>query len=212
MYAVIPDRRKAVSRRAGRHHSHRTVTGEIGEKVTFGSVLAVHTDEKKVLTGADASKATVTGKIIAQDRGQRSSPCSSQEDQSVQDQRGHRQELHRRPGQRYQALTVAQGASPAVSRKRNSSWHIKKAAAPLQTARIHTASGWVLSASAGSSSTRHHPHPPARHEAQARRQRRQGKDDTLFALVTGYVKFEDKGRGGRFISVQAAEQAKSAAT
>ena len=39
----------------------------------------------------------------------------------------------------------------------------------------------------------------------------QGKDDTLFALVTGYVKFEDKGRGGRFISVQAAEQAKSAA-
>ena len=29
----------------------------------------------------------------------------------------------------------------------------------------------------------------------------QGKDDTLYALVTGYVKFEDKGRGGRFISV-----------
>jgi large subunit ribosomal protein L27 len=40
----------------------------------------------------------------------------------------------------------------------------------------------------------------------------QGKDDTLFALVTGYVKFEDKGRGGRFISVQPAEQAKSAAS
>jgi large subunit ribosomal protein L27 len=39
----------------------------------------------------------------------------------------------------------------------------------------------------------------------------QGKDDTLFALVTGYVKFEDKGRGGRFISVQPAEQAKPAA-
>lgn len=38
-----------------------------------------------------------------------------------------------------------------------------------------------------------------------------GKDDTLFALVTGYVKFEDKGRGGRFISVQPAEQAKPAA-
>lgn len=39
----------------------------------------------------------------------------------------------------------------------------------------------------------------------------QGKDDTLYALVTGYVKFEDKGRGGRFISVQPAEQAKPAA-
>src|SRR5579871_1385059 len=33
----------------------------------------------------------------------------------------------------------------------------------------------------------------------------QGKDDTLFALVTGYVKFEDKGRHGRFISVQPAQ-------
>ncbi len=39
----------------------------------------------------------------------------------------------------------------------------------------------------------------------------QGKDDTLFALVTGFVKFEDKGRGGRFISVKPAEQTKPAA-
>jgi len=38
----------------------------------------------------------------------------------------------------------------------------------------------------------------------------QGKDDTLFAMVTGFVKFEDKGRHGRFISVKPAEQAKSA--
>jgi len=38
-----------------------------------------------------------------------------------------------------------------------------------------------------------------------------GKDDTLFAMVTGVVKFEDKGRHGRFISVKPAEQAKSAA-
>jgi large subunit ribosomal protein L27 len=28
-----------------------------------------------------------------------------------------------------------------------------------------------------------------------------GKDDTLFALVDGIVKFEDKGRSGKFISV-----------
>ena len=35
----------------------------------------------------------------------------------------------------------------------------------------------------------------------------QGKDDTLFALVTGYVKFTDKGRHGRFISVQPEQQA-----
>src|SRR3712207_1685321 len=28
-----------------------------------------------------------------------------------------------------------------------------------------------------------------------------GKDDTLFALIDGVVKFEDKGRHGKFISV-----------
>jgi large subunit ribosomal protein L27 len=36
-----------------------------------------------------------------------------------------------------------------------------------------------------------------------------GKDDTLFALVKGYVKFEDKGNRGRFISVTPAEAAKA---
>ena len=32
-----------------------------------------------------------------------------------------------------------------------------------------------------------------------------GKDDTLFAKVTGVVKFEDKGHSGRFISINPAE-------
>jgi large subunit ribosomal protein L27 len=32
-----------------------------------------------------------------------------------------------------------------------------------------------------------------------------GKDDTLFAKVTGVVKFEDKGHSGRFISIQPQE-------
>ncbi len=32
-----------------------------------------------------------------------------------------------------------------------------------------------------------------------------GSDDTLYARVTGIVKFEDKGRQGRFISVYPAE-------
>ena len=34
---------------------------------------------------------------------------------------------------------------------------------------------------------------------------RRGKDDTLFACITGFVRFEDKGRSGRFISVVPAE-------
>jgi large subunit ribosomal protein L27 len=32
-----------------------------------------------------------------------------------------------------------------------------------------------------------------------------GKDDTLFAKITGIVEFEDKGRTGRFISIQPVE-------
>ena len=39
----------------------------------------------------------------------------------------------------------------------------------------------------------------------------QGKDDTLYALITGYVKFEDRGRHGRFISITPAEQTAAAA-
>lgn len=37
-----------------------------------------------------------------------------------------------------------------------------------------------------------------------------GKDDTLFALIDGFVKFENKGRKGKFISVY--EQPAVAAT
>jgi large subunit ribosomal protein L27 len=38
-----------------------------------------------------------------------------------------------------------------------------------------------------------------------------GKDDTLFALITGVVLFQDKGGHGRFISVMPAEKAAEAA-
>jgi len=33
-----------------------------------------------------------------------------------------------------------------------------------------------------------------------------GKDDTLFATIAGIVRFEDKGRSGRYISVLPAEE------
>jgi large subunit ribosomal protein L27 len=38
---------------------------------------------------------------------------------------------------------------------------------------------------------------------------RKGKDDTLFACATGFVKFQDKGRSGRYISVFPADAAAS---
>jgi large subunit ribosomal protein L27 len=37
-----------------------------------------------------------------------------------------------------------------------------------------------------------------------------GKDDTLFSLIDGVVKFEDKGRQGKFISVYPAQAAVAA--
>ena len=37
-----------------------------------------------------------------------------------------------------------------------------------------------------------------------------GKDDTLFALITGVVHFEDKGRMGRYVSVLPVEAAAKA--
>jgi len=37
-----------------------------------------------------------------------------------------------------------------------------------------------------------------------------GKDDTLFACVTGIVRFEDKGKSGRYISVLPAQAAAEA--
>jgi large subunit ribosomal protein L27 len=40
---------------------------------------------------------------------------------------------------------------------------------------------------------------------QAGRNVGRGKDDTLFALVTGTVKFQDRGRMGRFVSILPAE-------
>ena len=38
----------------------------------------------------------------------------------------------------------------------------------------------------------------------------QGKDDTLFALKTGYVEFKDRGRSGRFVSIRPVEATKAA--
>jgi large subunit ribosomal protein L27 len=38
-----------------------------------------------------------------------------------------------------------------------------------------------------------------------------GKDDTLFAKISGVVKFQDRGQHGRFVSIIASETAESSA-
>src|SRR5260221_13732980 len=68
MYAVIKTGGKQYRVAPGDTIRIERVEGKVGEKVTFGSVLSVHGDDKKLLTGADAAKAVVSGKIVAQDR------------------------------------------------------------------------------------------------------------------------------------------------
>ena len=91
MYAVIKTGGKQYRVAPGDTIRIERVSGEIGEKVTFGSVLAVHTDEKKMLHGDDAGKATVTGKIVAQGRAKKVTVLKFKKTNQYKISRGHRQ-------------------------------------------------------------------------------------------------------------------------
>ena len=68
MYAVIRSGAKQYRVSPGDTVKVETLPGKVGGEITFGDVLAVGTDEKKLLTGVDAAKAKVVGKIVAQGR------------------------------------------------------------------------------------------------------------------------------------------------
>jgi large subunit ribosomal protein L21 len=68
MYAVIRTGGKQYRVAPGDTIKVETLLGNVGGDVTFGDVVAVATDEKKLLTGAAAAKAKVTGKIVSQGR------------------------------------------------------------------------------------------------------------------------------------------------
>jgi large subunit ribosomal protein L21 len=91
MYAVIQTGGKQYRVAPGDTIRIERVSGEVGEKVTFGSVLAIHNDEKKVLLGSDAGKATVSGKIVAQGRAKKISVLKFKKGNQYKIQRGHRQ-------------------------------------------------------------------------------------------------------------------------
>ena len=91
MYAVIQTGGKQYRVAPGDTIRIERVTGDVGEKVTFGSVLAVHTDDKKIVTGVDASKAVVTGKIVAHDRAKKLIVLKFKKTNQYKIQRGHRQ-------------------------------------------------------------------------------------------------------------------------
>jgi large subunit ribosomal protein L21 len=91
MYAVIKTGGKQYRVAPGDTIRIERVSGDVGEKVTFGSVLAVHTDEKKILHGEDAGKATVTGKIVAQGRAKKVTVLKFKKTNQYKISRGHRQ-------------------------------------------------------------------------------------------------------------------------
>jgi large subunit ribosomal protein L21 len=91
MYAVIQTGGKQYRVAPGDTIRIERVEGKVGEKVNFGSVLAVHTDEKKIVLGSDASKATVSGKIVSQGRAKKVTVLKFKKTNQYKIQRGHRQ-------------------------------------------------------------------------------------------------------------------------
>ena len=141
MYAVIQTGGKQYRVAPGDTIRIERVSGEVGEKVTFGSVLAIHNDEKKVLLGSDAGKATVSGKIVAQGRAKKISVLKFKKGNQYKIQRGHRQNYTAVQVGEIKLYRFYRRASPArISLLRIKPWHIRRAAAPQQTAAIHTGS------------------------------------------------------------------------
>src|SRR5438445_12135076 len=71
MYAVIQTGGKQYRVAPGDTIRIERVDGKVGEKVNFGAVLAVHTDDKKVVLSADAGKASVSDNIVSQGSGKK---------------------------------------------------------------------------------------------------------------------------------------------
>lgn len=92
MYAVIKTGGKQYRVAPGDTIRIEKVDGKVGEKVTFGSVLAVHDGEKRIALGQDAAKAVVSGKIIKHGRGEKLTVLKFKRGGQYKIQRGHRQD------------------------------------------------------------------------------------------------------------------------
>ena len=91
MYAVIQSGGKQYRVAPGDTLRIEKLPGKVGSKVTFDTVLAVHTDDKKLLAGPDAAKATVTGKIVGQVKGPKLIVMKYKRTNQYKIARGHRQ-------------------------------------------------------------------------------------------------------------------------
>lgn len=91
MYAVIQSGGKQYRVAPGETVRVEKLTGKVGSKVTFDTVLAVHADDKKIVAGAETAKATVTGKIVGPVKGPKLTVLKFKKTNQYKIQRGHRQ-------------------------------------------------------------------------------------------------------------------------
>jgi large subunit ribosomal protein L21 len=91
MYAVIRSGGKQYRVAPGDTIKVEQIPGKVGGKVTFDQVIAVSTEDKKMLTGKDAAAAKVSGKIVAQDRHRKLTVLKYKTGGQYKIQRGHRQ-------------------------------------------------------------------------------------------------------------------------
>lgn len=91
MYAVIRSGGKQYRVAPGETVKVETLEGKVGDEVVFGDVLAVSTDDKKVLAGKDAAAAKATGKIVKQGRHPKLIVLKYKTGGQYKIQRGHRQ-------------------------------------------------------------------------------------------------------------------------
>src|SRR5579863_3465564 len=90
MYAVIRSGGKQYRVAPGETVKVETLPGEVGGEVSF-DVLAVSTDDKKLVTGKDAVAAKVSGKIVSQGRHRKVIVLKYKTGGQYKIQRGHRQ-------------------------------------------------------------------------------------------------------------------------
>jgi large subunit ribosomal protein L21 len=93
MYAVIRSGGKQYRVAPGDTIEVERLDGEVGGKVTLEDVIAVRTDDKKVLGGEQAAKAKITGRIVRHLRGPKLEVLKFKTGGQYKIQRGHRQGL-----------------------------------------------------------------------------------------------------------------------
>jgi len=125
--------------------------------------------------------------------------------------RGHRQDLSRSastPSRRNRAplppLRPARGSRvpgrvDVTAPRVEETWRTRKVRARAATGAIPRRSGSVSSAVTRARERWDDHRTAARDALEAGRQRRPGRDDTLFAMIKGRIRFRDRGRLGRFV-------------